>query len=201
MERDTANASYYLPSYDLKRCTQTAAELKSKIEVAQSELVPKRKFAFSKKVNRVKGMELSTAAAETNPIGSVPVSAGGTSVENGLHTADTQNADCHNPEVGHLRITDRDIALVKEGKGLMGLRNQVIVFSSEEISGRDFVRLDLKDCKVYLMGHLPALRLLGLENTTIVAGPITGACFVEGSSNCCIAVASYQVIQSWIMSS
>ena len=53
LEKGTANASYYLPSYDLKQCTATVSDIKQKVEAVRAELLPKKKFAFSKKVSLV----------------------------------------------------------------------------------------------------------------------------------------------------
>lgn len=123
MERSAANASYFLPSYDLKQSTAAAAELKQMIDTARAELVPKKKFAFSKKVNRVKGSELSTAAAEANPVGATPVSAGGTSISGGS-AAGAPGVTSAGDAVG-ISPSQQDLALIQEGRGLRGLRNQV----------------------------------------------------------------------------
>ena len=68
---------------------------------------------------------------------------------------------------------------------------QVVVLMPE---GHDFVLIDLVGCSVFLVGHMPALRMLGLRDTTVVAGPVTGACFVDGAAGCKIILASYQVM-------
>ena len=149
LEKGTANASYFLPGYDLKQCTASVADLKQRIEAARAELLPKKKFAFSnaKKLSRVKGAEMSTAAAEANPLGATPVSAGGTSAVAGAALlkdrqgaggtdgggnggaddaqdgADGSAAGPHSTPAAE--PSQQDIALVKAGHGLMGLRNQV----------------------------------------------------------------------------
>jgi hypothetical protein len=188
------------------------AELKDKIEAARLQLLPKKKFAFSKKVSRVKGSELSLAASEG--MGAAPVSAGGTSANVGTahllsqpsahdgatSTSATSGGSSHpSPPSTSTSFspaaiaTDHDITLVKEGRGLMGLRGAIIVLDPDAIGGRDYVLIDLQGCSVFLMGHLPALRLLGLVDCLIVAGPVTGACFVDTALRCQIHLASYQV--------
>lgn len=216
METASAQASYFLPSWDQRQCSIATQELKDKIEAARLQLLPKKKFAFSKKVSRVKGSELSLAASEG--MGAAPVSAGGTSANIGTahllshpqitstavngettsastfmaSTETTHNHPSSSPSSAAI-ATDRDVALVKEGRGLMGLRGSVIVLDPETIGGRDYVLIDLQGCSIYLMGHLPALRLLGLVDCLIVAGPVTGACFVDTALRCQIHLASYQV--------
>ena len=51
----------------------------------------------------------------------------------------------------------------------------------------------LQGCTVYLLGHMPALRMLGLRNTRIFTGPVTGASFVDDVQGCTLVLASYQV--------
>ncbi len=174
MEKQTADASYFLPSYDLRQCTAAVTELKQEIESLRDELLPKRKFAFSKKVSRVKGSALSSTAAEANPAGAAPISAGGTSALAGAAClAGSQSAT--DPSGATTSYgTPRDIALVDAGSGLRGLRNQVIVLPPEQIRNQDFVLIDLQGCRIYLLGHMPALRMLGLRDCTVVAGPVTG---------------------------
>jgi hypothetical protein len=53
----------------------------------------------------------------------------------------------------------------------MGLRGEVVVLAP---SGHDFVLIDIVGCSVFLMGHMPALRMMGLRDTLVVAGPVTG---------------------------
>ena len=147
LEKGTANASYFLPGYDLKQCTASVADLKQRIEAARAELLPKKKFTFSsvKKLSRVKGAEMSTAAAEANPLGAAPVSAGGTSAvagaallkdrqgAGGTGGGGSGGADGDQDDRSVVRPSStpvaqpsqQDIALVKAGHGLMGLRNQV----------------------------------------------------------------------------
>lgn len=62
-----------------------------------------------------------------------------------------------------------------------------------QVNGRDFVLIDLRRCRVFLMGHLPALRLLGLQDCAVAAGPVTGAVFVDSAERCTLSLATYQV--------
>ncbi|GIL47874.1 hypothetical protein Vafri_4507 [Volvox africanus] len=66
LEQAAAAASYYLPAYDQKQCTATIASMRASIEAARTALAPRRRFAFgSKKVSKVRGEEVSAAAAAT----------------------------------------------------------------------------------------------------------------------------------------
>ncbi len=51
----------------------------------------------------------------------------------------------------------------------------------------------LQGCTIYLLGHMPALRMLGLRDTRVFTGPVTGACFADDLQRCTLVLASYQV--------
>ena len=48
-------------------------------------------------------------------------------------------------------------------------------------------------CTVALLGPLRSLRLAGLRDCRVVAGPVTGASFADDVSRCSLALATYQV--------
>lgn len=64
---------------------------------------------------------------------------------------------------------------------LRGKRDQTLVRSAEELDSGDFSLEDLTDCKVFLLGPISALRVHRLKNCSLVAGPVSGAAFFEGS--------------------
>jgi hypothetical protein len=70
---------------------------------------------------------------------------------------------------------------------------QVVVRSAAQLAGRDCVVAHCTNCRVYLMGCVGALRLMGLRSCTVVTGPVTGATFVDDLHSCTLVLASYQV--------
>jgi Tubulin binding cofactor C len=64
---------------------------------------------------------------------------------------------------------------------LRGLRQQRVVKRAAELAGGDFTLADLEDCTVLLLGRLPALRILQAKRCCIVAGPVDGAAYLEGT--------------------
>lgn len=191
-----------------------------------------RKFAFgSKKVTKVRGEEISSAAATTSATAAAsaadaaayaaaPVfthSAAGPSASTsgaaasgasaggvngtGASTSGTGAADAEAALAG-LVVSEQDRALVARGRGVMGLTDQVIVVSQAQleaegggggVGGGDYVLLGLTRCTVVLLGRLRALRAAGLRGCTVVAGPVTGACFLDDVRDCTLALATYQV--------
>lgn len=189
LESKMATASYYLPTYDQKQCTARIAALRQSIDNAQGTLIPKRKFAFSKKVSRVKGAEAAAAAAVGDAAQPAPTPEGGGG------TAAAQEAPTAAPSTsGAAAVSEHDMQLVQSGRGVLGARGQVIRRSADELCGGSFVLIDLEDCTVHLDGQLAALRILNVRNTTVVTGPVTGSTFVDhATAGCRLHIASYQV--------
>jgi len=53
----------------------------------------------------------------------------------------------------------------------------------EHVLGADggpMVIRDLTSCTVYIRGRMEALRMHGLKDCTVIAGPVHGSAFVEG---------------------
>lgn len=198
LEQSAAAASYYLPLYDQKQCANTVAAQRAAIEAARGTLAPRKRFTFgSKKVNKVRGEEVSASAAVSAPPSSstavaAPHPAASTcsaASPNTAHSTTTtpasslthgsaQQADANGAAPG-LVVSEQDRALVARGRGLLGLYDTVVVRRAEEVAGGDFVLLGLTRCTVVLLGQLPALRMVGLRGCRVVAGPVTGACFVD----------------------
>ncbi|KAG2436793.1 hypothetical protein HXX76_006317 [Chlamydomonas incerta] len=218
LEQSAAAASYYLPAYDQKQCAGAVAALRAAIEGARTTLAPRKKFAFgSKKVTKVRGEEMSSAAATTTATAAASAAdaaahaaapvfthsaagpaapSSGTSSANGTGGANTADADA----ASGLVASEQDRALVARGRGVMGLTDQVVVISQAQLEaegggggGGDFVLLGLTRCTVVLLGRLRALRAAGLRGCTVVAGPVTGACFMDDVRDCTLALATYQV--------
>ena len=70
---------------------------------------------------------------------------------------------------------------------------QVLRCTADQLAGQDFVLLDLEGCTIYLLGHMPALRMTGLRNCRVYGGPVTGASFMDDVQGCTFVLASYQV--------
>lgn len=49
LEKQVAESSYFLPSYEVRSCLKTVSELKQALEQANSTVIPKKKFSFRNK--------------------------------------------------------------------------------------------------------------------------------------------------------
>ncbi|KAL6751218.1 tubulin binding cofactor C-domain-containing protein [Haematococcus lacustris] len=175
-----ASASYFLPAYDQKQCIVQVQDMRTRLEAARSLLVPKRKFAFASKVARTACPESSTAmtqeaaappaAALVNSTASQPV-----------------------PAVGRCDPSERDLQLIAAGRGLLDLDSQDVVVREEELGGQEYALINLARCRVFLVGHLQSLRLLGLRDCVLVTGPVTGPAFLDSIQGCTLTLAAHQV--------
>jgi hypothetical protein len=52
MEANTAEASYFLPSYDARACASATERLRFSLDAAAAALAPRAKFSFKKKKRR-----------------------------------------------------------------------------------------------------------------------------------------------------
>ncbi|XP_054807316.1 tubulin-folding cofactor C [Prosopis cineraria] len=52
LEKHVAENSYFLPSYDVRSSLKTVSDLKQSLESLNSQLIPKKKFAFKNKANK-----------------------------------------------------------------------------------------------------------------------------------------------------
>ncbi|PNH04075.1 Tubulin-specific chaperone C, partial [Tetrabaena socialis] len=218
LDQSAAAASYYLPPYDQKQCAAAVAALRAAIEGARATLAPRRRFAFgSKKVSKVKGEEVSAAAAAgaPAPAGSGPAEPSHAAATAAVPTSSTpaRPGPAHHPATASASasaddddagaalaaaaVSDEDRALVARGRGLMGLTDARVVLRGEQLAeggaGGDYVLLGLTRCTVLLLGRLRSLRVAGLRGCTVVAGPVTGAAFVDDVRGSRLVLATYQV--------
>lgn len=66
-------------------------------------------------------------------------------------------------------------------RGRRDLSGQTLVLGPDDLGGGDFMLSDLRDCSVWLLGGLSALRMTRLARCRVYTGPVAGATFVEGA--------------------
>jgi len=182
-EHSVSEASYFLPSYELRSCTTQLQQLRLQLADIKQQLQPKRKFAFSKAVARTNISATAAAAASTAPpaapsTASAPLAASGVA----MHASTDPPAP-----------SPQDQQLIAAGHGYAGRTGQLLVPSAQQLAGQGFILHSLTDCDVFLLGKLSALRLQHLHNCRVYTGPVVGATFVDSCRGCVFMLASYQV--------
>lgn len=120
-----------------------------------------------------------------------------------LQKKDTKN------ETGDKEISDKvvldevDAALSKAPKkfvynwddefGLSGKEDESTSFSYEQLSMKDAVFRDLKNCRLTLEGGANTMHLVSLVDCRILCGPVSTSIFVEKCSDCTFVVACQQL--------
>jgi hypothetical protein len=204
LEQDTAGAAYFLPSYDLRSCTAQLQELRNHAATAKQQLQPKRKFAFSSKSVTLKAATqaptaaaCATATAVQQQLQDVQLADQAAATTAGTTPNDSHSTHAADAAAATPPPSSHDLALIASGQGAMGLRSAVIVYGPNQQqqlqAGQACVLHDLQDCTVFLVGRLSALRLQQLRRCRVYAGPVAGATFVSGVSDCVLMVASHQV--------
>ena len=176
MERRVAEASYFLPSYDSKASTGVVDALKLAIAGAIAELLPRKKFSFSKK--KKEAAKPATAAALDVKVGA---GAGGGGTDAAASAA---------AKVAEVAAAD--------GPGLRGLTGGVHVVGADSLQratdgAADYVLENLTDCTVFLLGTLRALRCHNLTSVKLYVGPVAGSCHLQGLEGCTLTLAARQV--------
>lgn len=180
-----ADATYFLPAYDLRQATLALAALREQQEAAAAALQPRRRFAFNRKASgKAGGSEAAETAAPT--VQQAEAGAAGAATQQ----AEQQEAQqAVQPQQAQQQPSAAGTGAAEAGGGssdgstLSGLRGEIIAPPREEAEGREFTLSDLEDCTVFLPAPLAALFLHGLRRCRVYTGPVAGACFVEGGSS------------------
>jgi hypothetical protein len=199
LERALADASYFLPSYDLRSASAAAQGLRAQLEAVKCQLAPKRKFAFaSKRVSRVKADEqqqpqqpaVDDAAHGVGPDGScLPQQA----PAGGCPSTSSSRSQAAAAPAPVAALSQQDAELIAAGHGVSGLRGVTLVKHAADLAGDAYVVHDCHGCTILLLGALRALRVRGVSACTLAAGPVGGATFVVDAQQSRLYIASQQV--------
>jgi len=164
----------YLPPFDQRSMQQKMTRFEQDLAAIQSRLVPRKKFGFKRKEKK-KPATASVAAAEA---ASRHSDAGIVAAE-----ADEVAASCRAKSV---KVHDPE-------RSLVDCTGETIVVERSRLAGGDFFIAQCKDCKIFLQGSMGALRMEQVQHCTIVTGPITGGCHIEGAEDSSFYLVTHQL--------
>ncbi|KAG6546887.1 hypothetical protein Mapa_011503 [Marchantia paleacea] len=177
LEKLVADASYFLPAYDVRSSQTTILKLKDDLESASSQLLPKKKFSFRNKAAKkvpVHTIQEKPMTVET-----------GQEKQNGLQdTSQPQPVPAETAAASHSEINNRE--------RIQGKENMVFVRDAD-VLGAELTLSNLNKCRVYLRGRLTTLYIHSLRNCRIFVGPVTGSVFIENVENSTLVLASHQI--------
>jgi len=204
IERSVAEASYFLPAYDSRACTAAVDHLKKTVAEATAELLPRKKFTFSKKKKEATASgttkadgekkekkEADDVAAQLARVGIRTTTTGSTTTGS---TTTTQLATqlATQPATSGPKGAKED-----EGPGVRNRTGETVVVDAASASADvgDFELKRLVDCEVYLCNLEPlrAVRAYDLRNTRVYAGPVAGSVLLHGADACEFHLCARQV--------
>ena len=174
-----AEATVYLPSYDIRATTSALADVEGTLAAARSRLAPRKKFSFGARRKQRKAK--AKAAVKTADQAKVEKSSA-------LALEKLTVAVEHSVE----GRTDQTVWLVS-ANGCRPSESLPGEFVETFERGQDLRLGNLIRCNVRICAPVGALRLIGLKECTVYAGPVHGSCFVEKCSSCTFAIASRQM--------
>ncbi|CAH9075874.1 unnamed protein product [Cuscuta epithymum] len=168
LEKEVAESSYFLPSYDVRSCLKTISDLKQTLEQVSSSVLPKKKFSFRNKTT-------NRCAAASN--GLIP-------------EAPSENNTIENvigPTLGFMAL---------DSPGFQDKENEVLTMDFRRTEAEkigEFMLSDLRGCEVRLLGCVRALFVHKLANCRVYVGPVTASVLIEEVKNCIFVLASHQI--------
>lgn len=192
--QSVADATYFLPAYDLRQATLALASLREQQEAAAAALQPRRRFAFNRKASGKAGGEEAAAAAGE------PAQAQAQQQQSQQQAVqEPQPQAAQQPQAPDHSQAAAAAAAGSSGNGstLSGLRGEIVAPSRDEAEGREFTLSDLEDCTVFLPAPLAALFLHRLQRCRVYTGPVAGACFVEGGCQAA-GVDALGLLHAWV---
>lgn len=167
LEKQVAESSYFLPSYEVRSCLKTISDLRQTLEQVSSTVIPKKKFSFRNKA--AKKVTTSSDVIREAP-----------SEINGIENVEAQNVGFRALDSAGFRDRENEVLVKEFGKA-----------GAEEIG--EFMLSDLRGCEVRLLGCVRALFVHRLTNCKVYVGPVTGSVLIEEVKGCVFVLASHQI--------
>eukprot|EP00898_Chlorokybus_atmophyticus_P008004 jgi/Chlat1/8204/Chrsp76S07641 len=178
LEREVADAAYYLPAYDVRTCQAAITALRETIASLRAEAAPKRKFAFAGKSKKSPSSSSTTQQAAHN---------------NNNNNNNNDNDNSNGASTTQLESAATSCSYLSDGCSIRNETNITIVKNRSEIQGQDLTLSNLTDCTVYVCGQLAALFINKLTNCRVYCGPVSGAVLIEDVTDSVLVLASHQI--------
>ena len=179
-EEDAAAAAYYLPAFESRQAMELCQRAGGVLKEARAQHAPRKKFAFRRKPK-------VAASADRNEVAAGAGDGGGGRAEAAAPPA------AASPSAAAAAPAPAAAAAAQED-GLRGERGGRWVVPRERLGGvGGFCLEDLEGCEVFLPGAAATLRVRGLRNCRIFAGPVRGPFFADRLQDCTVHVAARQV--------
>eukprot|EP00743_Colponemidia_sp_Colp-15_P006579 GILK01007089.1.p1 GENE.GILK01007089.1~~GILK01007089.1.p1 ORF type:complete len:385 (-),score=61.92 GILK01007089.1:53-1150(-) len=177
LQQSLAAATFFLPSYDVRQSQEAISKLEADIQSVQASLVPKKKFAFSRKQKPAADVAPADQASNTPDTAtapSVPVPVPADAPAAAVPSASIPSAASQ--QEGDITIQNLKGEVVRKSGAIPNV----------------FIQ-NLEDCVVYLCGNMMAVRIDKLRRCKIFAGPVAGSIHLDDAQDCQFHLASRQI--------
>ncbi|GFO48208.1 tubulin-specific chaperone c-like [Plakobranchus ocellatus] len=164
LQRNVSESALFLPPYELKTAQNVIVLLQSKIQETRDQLLPKKKFAFTKKQNKKPALE-------------------------GKQSKDIDLNSAKNV----LSKSDDDLVVEFTACKFVDRTGETLQKNANEINQKDIALVNLANCTVLLYGAPSAVHINKLNKCTIFCGPVPGSIFIRDCVECTFVLACQQL--------
>ncbi|CAK0787551.1 hypothetical protein CVIRNUC_010772 [Coccomyxa viridis] len=184
-ENAVAEASSHLPTYEAQQLQACIKGLREGLLQLRAQCEPKKRFSFARKAALA---QAEPAGLPTGPCGdrqSMPETGMAQQSDMMQHKASEQDrpvmpeGNLHTGTSGSSAAPPHDTGSALSGRRISGRQGESIEYAVPG-EGGPLTISDLVSCTVCVWGQLEALRLIGLQDCTVLAGPVHGSAFVQG---------------------
>ncbi|KAK3716924.1 hypothetical protein RRG08_026714 [Elysia crispata] len=169
LQRNVSESALFLPPYELKTAQNVIVLLQSKIQETRDQLLPKKKFTFSKKQNK-NGSGFDSKHTKD--------------VEKNLDLAISKSASTK---------SDDDLVVEFAACKFVDRTSETLQKNANEINQKDIALVNLSNCTVLLYGAPSAIHINKLNRCTIFCGPVPGSIFIRECIECTFVLACQQL--------
>ena len=193
MEANTAEASYFLPSYDARACASATERLRVSLDAAAAALAPRAKFSFKKKKKATRGAGDAGDAAGVSLVTRRDVNEN--TNENEENKKEKTEPDAIALDALAARVAA--MAAAADASGFKDAVGETFVFrggdAENPADAPDLILERLSGCVVFVLGAVRALRCHDLRDTKVYGGPVAGSAHLQNLEGCHVEIAARQV--------
>ncbi|XP_065189046.1 tubulin-specific chaperone C-like [Sycon ciliatum] len=185
LQKLVSSAAGYLSKFDLRQAQKDVSDIQAEVHALQGQIIPRKRFAFKSRTRQ----QASTSVDSVSQTGSV--GSGSTTLES-IDGTDLRHQPVAEGGSSNVDLTGganfQDVTC-----GRSDLTNEAVLLEHDEVVQQDVMLARLKRCCVRIHGAPSTLRLVDLQNCTILCGPVATSVFLEKCENCSLVFACQQM--------
>ena len=195
MEANTAEASYFLPSYDARACASATERLRFSLDAAAAGASRAQSFPSRKKKKRREAGNAGDAAGVSLVTRRDVNENTNENEENKKEKAEETEPDAIALDALAARVAA--MAAAADASGFKDAVGETLVFrggdAENPADAPDLILERLSGCVVFVLGAVRALRCHDLRDTKVYGGPVAGSAHLQNLEGCHVEIAARQV--------